>query len=87
MVRRGKTPVLSAEEARKLLDSIDASSLMGVRDRVLIGTTTKPARSPARSIAGLQFCPGRRSGDDAGRRLFPASQAVVAQAAEKGGKR
>ena len=32
----GKTVVLSAEEARKLLDSIDASSHVGLRDRALL---------------------------------------------------
>ena len=37
VVKRGKTPVLSAEEARKLLDSIDAADLIGLRDRALIG--------------------------------------------------
>lgn len=35
-VRKGKTPVLAAEEARVLLDSIDISSLIGLRDRALI---------------------------------------------------
>ena len=35
-VRKGKTPVLTAEEARVLLDSIDPSSLIGLRDRTLI---------------------------------------------------
>lgn len=35
--RKGKTPVLTADEARDLLDSIDASSLPGLRDRALIG--------------------------------------------------
>jgi len=35
-VKRGKTAVLSAEEARKLLDSIDPSSHVGLRDRALI---------------------------------------------------
>lgn len=38
VVRRGKTPVLSAEEARKLLDSIESDTLIGLRDRALIGT-------------------------------------------------
>jgi integrase/recombinase XerD len=33
----GSTPVLSAEEARTLLDCIDVSSLIGLRDRALIG--------------------------------------------------
>jgi site-specific recombinase XerD len=35
-VRKGKTPVLTAEEARALLDSIDPASLIGLRDRALI---------------------------------------------------
>jgi len=35
--KRGKTPVLSAEEARQLLDSIDTSTVVGLRDRALIG--------------------------------------------------
>jgi len=34
--KRGKTPVLSADEARQLLDSIDTSSVVGLRDRALI---------------------------------------------------
>jgi integrase/recombinase XerD len=38
VVRRGKTPVLSSEEARKLLDSIETNTLIGLRDRALIGT-------------------------------------------------
>lgn len=38
VVKRGKTPVLSAEDARKLLDSIDTTTLIGLRDRALIAT-------------------------------------------------
>jgi integrase len=34
--RRGKTPVLGADEARALLDAIDTDSLPGLRDRALI---------------------------------------------------
>ena len=34
--KKGKTPVLSADEARQLLDSIDTSSVVGLRDRALI---------------------------------------------------
>ncbi len=34
---RGKTPVLQADEARTLIDSIDVSFLPGLRDRALIG--------------------------------------------------
>ena len=36
-VKKGKTPVLTAEEARALLDSIDTSTPMGKRDKALIG--------------------------------------------------
>ena len=36
-VRKGKTPVLAAEEARALLDAIDVSTLIGLRDRALVG--------------------------------------------------
>lgn len=37
VVKRGKTPVLTADEARMLLDSIDTSTVIGLRDRALIG--------------------------------------------------
>ena len=36
VVKRGKTPLLSAEETRALLDSIDTDTLVGLRDRALI---------------------------------------------------
>ena len=36
-VKKGKTPVLTAEEARALIDSIDITTPMGLRDRALIG--------------------------------------------------
>jgi integrase/recombinase XerD len=36
-VKRGKTPVLSTEEMRDLLDSIEIDTLLGLRDRALIG--------------------------------------------------
>lgn len=35
--KKGKTPVLAADEARALLDVIDTSTLTGLRDRALIG--------------------------------------------------
>jgi site-specific recombinase XerC len=35
--RQGKTPVLDTVEARQLLDSIDVSTPIGLRDRALIG--------------------------------------------------
>jgi len=36
-VKKGKTPVLTTAEARRLLDSINTSALIGLRDRALIG--------------------------------------------------
>jgi site-specific recombinase XerD len=36
VVKKGKTPVLTAEECRQLLDSIDVSTVAGLRDRALI---------------------------------------------------
>jgi site-specific recombinase XerD len=62
VVRRDKTPVLSAEEARKLLTGLD-------RDDDI----DRAARPGSHRGNGLQFRPGRSNGDDAGRRLFPAS--------------
>ena len=35
-VKKGKTPILSAVETRELLDSIDASTVIGLRDRAII---------------------------------------------------
>lgn len=36
-VKKGKTPILASDEARQLLDSIDISTPIGLRDRALIG--------------------------------------------------
>ena len=36
-VKKGKTPVLSAVEARAMLDAIDMATPVGLRDRALIG--------------------------------------------------
>jgi site-specific recombinase XerD len=40
VVKRGKTPVLVADQARALIESIDTSTLVGLRDRALIGVMT-----------------------------------------------
>lgn len=37
VVTKGKTPVLSAAETRQLLDNIDCTKIVGLRDRALIG--------------------------------------------------
>src|ERR1700722_6224886 len=37
VVKRGKTPVLKADQARMLIDSIKTDSIVGLRDRAIIG--------------------------------------------------
>jgi site-specific recombinase XerC len=37
VVKRGRTPVLTADQARQLLDSIDMRTSSDLRDRALIG--------------------------------------------------
>lgn len=37
VVRKGKTPVLDTDQARELIDSIDLSTIAGLRGRALIG--------------------------------------------------
>ena len=46
IVKKGKTPVLSPKEARRLLESIDVSTPAGLRDRALISLMVYSA-SPA----------------------------------------
>jgi hypothetical protein len=48
VVKRGKTPVLTADQARELLDSIDVSTVVGQRDRALIASW--PTASPASAL-------------------------------------
>ena len=40
VVNRGKTPVLTTDQARALIESIDTSTLVGMRDRALIAVMT-----------------------------------------------
>jgi integrase/recombinase XerD len=51
-IKKGKTPVLSSKEARRLLDSIDTSHVVGLRDRALIALM---AFSFARVSAAVQM--------------------------------
>jgi len=37
VVKRGKTPVLTADQARQLLDSVNVNTIVGLRDRAIIG--------------------------------------------------
>ena len=52
IVKKGKTSVLLADEARQLLDSIDVSTIIGLRDRGLIALLVY---SFARISAALQM--------------------------------
>lgn len=75
VVKRGKTPVLTAEQARTLLDSIDTSTLVGLRDRALIGVMVYSfARVGA--VAAMQI-------DD----YFQSGKRWWLRLHEKGGKR
>lgn len=51
VVKRGRTPVLTADEARLLLDSIDVSTVVGLRDRALIALMTYTFARISASIA------------------------------------
>jgi site-specific recombinase XerC len=50
VVRRGKTPVLKVEQARSLLDSINISTIVGLRDRALIGVMVFRLRVSVRGL-------------------------------------
>jgi len=53
IVRRGKTPVLDPSEARRLIDAINTSTIIGLRDRALISLMVY---SFVRSSATLGMC-------------------------------
>jgi site-specific recombinase XerD len=74
-VRRGKTSVLAPEEARLLLDSIDVSSPVGLRDRALIGLMVY-------SFARIGAAVGMRVED-----VFVQRNRLWVRLHEKGGKR
>jgi site-specific recombinase XerD len=74
-VKRGKTPVLTPDEARNLLDSIDVTTLVGLRDRALIGIM-------AYSFARVSAVVSMRVED-----YFSAGKRWWVRLHEKGGKR
>lgn len=62
-VKKGKTPVLNSDEARVLLDAIDTGTIIGLRDRALIGTMVYTfARVGAALLVDVEDCfiQGRR---------------------------
>ena len=74
-VRTGKTPVLDPTEARQLLDSIDVSTPIGLRDRALIGLMVF-------SFARIGAALGMRVED-----VFVQNRRLWVRLREKGGKR
>jgi site-specific recombinase XerD len=74
VVKRGKTPVLEAEDARQLLDSIDTSTVAGLRDRALIAVMVF-------SFARVGAVVGMRVGD-----FYPNGRRTWFRFHEKGGK-
>jgi integrase/recombinase XerD len=75
VVRRGKTPVLTEDQARRLLKSIDTSTLVGLCDRALIGAMTC-------TFARIGAFVGMRAED-----YYPAGKRWWVRLREKGGKR
>lgn len=73
-VRRGKTPVLDGEETLRLLNSIDTTTLIGLRDRALIATM-------AYSFARIAAVSALKVSD-----VFRQQQRLWLRLSEKGGK-
>ena len=75
VVKRGKTPVLTAKQTRQLLDSIDVSTIVGLRDRALIAVMTYAlARVGAVVTMRVEDC-------------YPLDKRWWVRLHEKGGKR
>ncbi len=72
--KRGKTPVITAEEAKELIDSIDVSTVVGLRDRALIGLMLY-------SFSRVSAVVGMRVAD-----VFMQGKRTWIRLAEKGGK-
>jgi len=74
IVRRGKTPVLDPAEARQLIDAIDATTIIGLRDRALIGLMVY-------SFARIGAAIGMRVDD-----VYPRNRRLWVRLHENGGK-
>ena len=74
IVRRGKTPVLDPAEARQLIDAIDATTVIGLRDRALISLMVY-------SFARIGAAIGMRVED-----VYPQNGRLWVRLHEKGGK-
>ncbi len=74
IVRRGKTPVLDPAEARQLIDAIDTTTIIGLRDRAWIGLMVY-------SFARIGAAIGMRVED-----VYPQNRRLWVRLHEKGGK-
>lgn len=74
VVKTGKTPVLTASETRQLLDSIDCRTLIGLRDRALLGLLVY-------SFARVSAAIGMNVAD-----YYPQGRRMWFRLHEKGGK-
>ncbi len=74
VVKTGKTPVLTACEARQLLDAIDCRTIIGLRDRALIGVLVY-------SFARVSAAIGMNVAD-----YYPQGRRMWFRLCEKGGK-
>ena len=74
VVKRGKTPVLSEDEARQLLTKIDVSNVVGLRDRALIAVCLY-------SFARIEAALSMKVGD-----YYPQGKRWWIRLNEKGGK-
>ena len=73
-VKKGKTPVLSGEDARALIDSIDTSTIVGLRDRAIIGVMVY-------TFARVSAVIGMKVED-----FYPNGKRTYVRLHEKGGK-
>jgi site-specific recombinase XerC len=74
IVRRGKTPVLDPAEARQLIDAINTSTVIGLRDRALVGLMVY-------SFARIGAAIGMRVED-----VYPQNRRLWVRLHKKGGK-
>jgi integrase len=75
IVRKGKTPMLEPAEARRLIDRIDATTPVGLRDRALIGLMVY-------SFARISAALGMKLED-----VYSERRRLWVRLKEKGGKR
>ncbi len=74
MVKKGKTPVLSPEETRRILDGIDTTRIVGLRDCALIGVLVF-------TFARISAAVSMKVGD-----VFVQNERLWVRLHEKGGK-